>query len=102
VRSGVNAPGAAELTQVALRAVTGRVTRERAFLEFEVAPLTITAGDFLVGFSFEKSDTRTVAIDTDSVYKTRSYYSTNGTSFRLAGELAEIGRGNFGIQAVLE
>jgi uncharacterized protein (TIGR03437 family) len=81
-------------------AVSGAPNR---FTEFEVPPVTIQSGDFLVGFRvFNPPGIFPMANDTSSGYRNRSYISTNGTTYRLLGDIPGITPGNFMIRAVVD
>ncbi len=89
------------LRSPALRVTNARVLATGRFNEYEVSPLTIASGDFLVGFSvFNRPRIYPMAVDTTRP-QGRSYISIDGTDFRLLRSVSNLD-GNHGIRAVIE
>jgi carbon monoxide dehydrogenase subunit G len=103
--SGANTTGGSNINppNVRLQGVVGRSGPQGAFAEFQVNPITIQSGDFVVGFSVNNSaGVFPMAIDTSSPYQARSYISFNEATFQLIDTLQNAPRGNFLIRAVVE
>ncbi|MBI3207287.1 MAG: choice-of-anchor D domain-containing protein [Candidatus Solibacter usitatus] len=84
-----------------LRQTSARVSRVGAFNEYEVAPITITSGDFLVGITvYNRVGIVPMAMDVTRP-QGRSYSSTNGTTFGFARSINDRD-GNLGIRAVVD
>lgn len=63
---------------------------------YTVDPLTIYSGDFIIGYSVvQNAGQPAVSLDTTPLIQNRSYFSGNGTSFNLDGNV------NYPIRAVL-
>ncbi|MBI4905402.1 MAG: choice-of-anchor D domain-containing protein [Acidobacteria bacterium] len=92
--------GATPLTNVAWQMAPAQITTRGQFVEFMVAPITITSGDFLVGFSVANPvNIYPASIDTTPTAKLRSYIGTSATSIRFP---AEANQGNLGIRARID
>jgi hypothetical protein len=64
------------------------------FNDYDVTPITIESGDFVVGFYvFNPPQTYPAALDTNAPYAKRSYTSIDGNTFTTLD-------GNFGIRAL--
>ncbi|MBS1824706.1 MAG: choice-of-anchor D domain-containing protein [Acidobacteria bacterium] len=93
--------GGAQLTGLNFQSTNASITAQESFLEIPVNPLTITSGDFLVGFSaINPAGVYPVVVDTVAS-RQRSYISSDGAVFRLLDSTA-IGSGNFGIRARID
>ena len=104
VLAGTHAAGTETLGSPTLRGTLGRISFDavNGFQEFTVPAVTITSGDFIVGFAALISrDQDAIPMDTSS-YQSRSYISRNGTQFDLIGTIPDAGRGNFAIRAVVD
>jgi hypothetical protein len=102
ILSTAHSTGASEIGAVSLRATDWRISASGRFIEIAVPALTITAGDFLVGFTIAGAgDVKHVAVDTSNDSE-RSYQSTNGVNYTPVGQVVGGVRGNFGIRAVVE
>jgi hypothetical protein len=92
---GANPDGDATIDGTAFQRVRGRVTALNQFNIYAVSNLTITSGDFVVGFQMSpRANATPGAIDTTPPSQQRSYTSGNGVSFTLSN-------GNLGIRAVV-
>jgi uncharacterized protein (TIGR03437 family) len=80
-----NPSGNATLSELSFQTVNVKTTGINQFFTFAVPNMTITSGDFVVGFAHVPVDTVfPVAIDTTPTNKDRSYTSTNlGNTFSL-------------------
>lgn len=105
VLAGAHASGAGgnTISGVALERASARVNSVNAINEFDVTPITITSGDFIVGFSVTNPrDIYPIATDTSSASRQRSYLSTDPNIFRLLDSVPGAMPGNFGIRARVE
>ncbi len=102
VLSAAHPSGAHEIPALSLRAAPARVNGTDRFNEYEVPPLTIASGDFLVGFSVAgDNEIRPLSLDTGN-FQSRSYVSRNGVDFTRVDLSPGVPRGNFAIRAVVE
>jgi hypothetical protein len=98
-----SATGGAVLSGVALQQSPARVNAINAMNDYDVAPITITSGDFIVGFSVTNPrDIYPIATDTSSPSRQRSYLGTDPNAFRLLDGIPGAMPGNFGIRARVE
>jgi hypothetical protein len=89
--SGVDVDGTRLRPQVVNVRETGR------FNEYDVSPITIESGDFVVGFHLRvQPETRPAAVDSTNAPAGRGYISTDGRLFSTAGV-----NGVFGFRAVV-
>jgi len=105
VLTGVNASGTGgnSLSSVALQRSPGSVNTIGTFNQYEVTPVTITSGDFIVGFSVTNPrDLYPIATDTSSASRQRSYLGTDPNGLRLLDSVQGSMPGNFGIRARVE
>jgi hypothetical protein len=106
ILSGSNPGGTANIDPpgVQMRRGTSQVVAIDRTIEYEITPLTINSGDFVVGFAITgPQGTFPMANDTSSPYQGRSYLSLDGgTTFRLVDTFAGVTPGNFIIRAVVE
>lgn len=100
--SGRNLSGNATINGIALTTTAATVQALDQFNVYDIPPITIDSGDFVVGFQ------RTLAarefpfvLDETPPTKQRSYLSSNGTSFTLVTDPSINVPGNFGIRAIL-
>ncbi|MEP7364629.1 MAG: choice-of-anchor D domain-containing protein [Acidobacteriota bacterium] len=99
--SAAHTSGAVAIGTPAFRTGNGRVAAIGEFVEIAVPELTITSGDFLVGFATPVTPTqRPVAVDI-SGYQSRSYVSTNGSLYEPVHLRSAASQGNFAIRAVV-
>jgi hypothetical protein len=84
---GTNLDGDANIDGSISQTVVGTIQALNQFNTYSVAPVTINSGDFVVGFSFNIPATGAfpAATDTAPPQQGRSYLSTNGTTFTIAG-----------------
>jgi hypothetical protein len=88
---------ASPIAGAAFQSTSARITATREFVEYAVAPITITSGDFLVGFSADNPATIFPAsLDRTPPARQRSYIGTTAASIRF---LAEANDGNLAIRA---
>ncbi|MDQ4122508.1 MAG: M12 family metallo-peptidase [Acidobacteriota bacterium] len=81
ILAGANPSGAASIDNISLQTVAASVTNLDTFVSYNVSPITINSGDFVVGFSIVNQDGVFAAgVDTDTK-QNRSYQSGSGTSF---------------------
>ncbi|MBL8167193.1 MAG: putative Ig domain-containing protein [Acidobacteria bacterium] len=78
---GVNADGDSNINNTITQTIATTVAASNAFTYYAVTPITINAGDFVVGFSYVPSAGVFPANLDQTTTQTRSYLSTNGTSF---------------------
>jgi hypothetical protein len=85
---------------VKLSSFAGTVKTLGQFNDYAITPMTITSGDFVVGFTlYNPPGIFPLSVDTSPPYPRRSYTSTDGVKFLLQqGAGAE---GNYGMRAVV-
>ncbi len=89
--------GSATFAGGQFRALSSTVVGFGRFVEYTVPDVTITSGDFLVGFmTANPAGTFPASVDSTPPNRNRSYASTDGAAF------APLGIGNLGIRAVVE
>lgn len=94
ILSGVNPSSGTTIDNTVFTFTPTSVQGGNSFNVYNVPPITITSGDFIVGFRIPYvSGIFPAAIDTTPTVKNRSYYSSNGTAFTLYGTA------NLGIRA---
>ena len=77
--------GGQTLTGLTFQRTPSTIGAQEVFSEIPVPPLTISSGDFLVGFSAPNpAGIYPMVVDTTSGSKARSYLSSNGATFLLA------------------
>jgi len=78
------------------------VAQTNAINAYNVTPLTINSGDFLVGFAVDNAEGIYPAdLDIDSGSKRGSYVSPDGATYYLIDTLNASLAGNLGIRAVV-
>lgn len=93
--SGTNSGGTATLSSPTFTTTPAMVQALDQFNIYDIPPVTIESGDFLVGFQRALGAQEfPFALDETPPSKQRSYLSTNGTTFTAT-------TGNFGIRALL-
>jgi hypothetical protein len=97
---GPNPGGVANIDGVKLSSFAGTVKTLGQFNDYAITPMTITSGDFVVGFTlYNPPGIFPLSVDTSPPYPRRSYTSTDGVKFLLQqGAGAE---GNYGMRAVV-
>jgi hypothetical protein len=89
--------GASPITGAAFQSTAGQITATQQFIEYAVPPITITSGDFLVGFSAANpAGIFPASLDRTPPARDRSYIGTSAASIRF---LAEANDGNLAIRA---
>ncbi len=98
---GVNPSGGSDINSVVLQTVPGTVQSRDDFNVYPIPTLSITSGDFVIGFRISHSSSqRPVVQDTTAPSRRRSYLSSGG-AFTLADDIGSNFAGNFGIRALL-
>ena len=101
VVTAANPSGAAELGPLGIRATDKWLPGTARFVDYPVPEMTITSGDFLVGFAMNyEGEFGVVPVDTTEP-RDRSYVSLNGVNFVRAGQSAGSPNGNFAIRAIV-
>lgn len=85
-----------------LTRITGAVTAFDTFVEYDVPPLTISSGSFIVGFTVVNPPGAYPAYLDESPSQQRSYVSNDGATFYLIDTIPTIGAGNFAIRARID
>ncbi|MBL8205912.1 MAG: hypothetical protein JNM09_16880 [Blastocatellia bacterium] len=92
---GTNPGGGSTLDSISFQTINVKTTGLNQTLTFAVPNITITAGDFVVGFAHTPQDNVfPIAVDTTPTNKNRSYVSNN-----LGGSFTLFESGNFMIRA---
>ena len=96
-----NSSGSTVINGLTLNTAAAAVGTLGTFSSYSVAPLTITSGDFIVGFVVDNpANIYPADEDTTSAAQGRSYYSADGVSFGLL-DLASGVAGNLAIRATV-
>ncbi|MBI4903539.1 MAG: choice-of-anchor D domain-containing protein [Acidobacteria bacterium] len=96
--ANLSGAGGPQLTGMSFTRTNSTITAQESYVEIPVTPVTISSGDFVVGFSaVNPPNVFPVVVDTVAS-KQRSYISQDGALFRLV-DSTNIGAGNFGIRA---
>ena len=100
-----NASGASAISSATLKSTvySATVAALGAFNSYTLAvPVTITSGDFVVGFTVP-NPTGVFPADQDQASKSqgRSYVSSDGASYTIMDSYGAALAGNFGIRAVV-
>ena len=93
ILAAANTAGGANIDGLSYQSTAVAAQANNGFRTYAIAPITITSGDFVVGFIIDTTGSVSVPMDTSSV-QNRSYYSSSASSFT-----SETG-GNFLIRAV--
>ncbi len=101
--AGGNADGDANIDNTQFTSLSQQVTAVNEFSVYTLpTPLTITQGDFVVGFRITVEESvRPTALDTSSGSQKRSYRSLDGVSFAIHDNVSGAIPGNYGIRARL-
>ncbi|MFN7924135.1 MAG: discoidin domain-containing protein [Bryobacteraceae bacterium] len=103
VVTGTTASSGPELSGVTLQRTPANIGPAGAFVAYDVAPLTIRSGSFLVGFTIVNGVGQfPVAVDIGPPLNQRSYAGVEGSSLFLYDSLPGVRPGNFLIRARLE
>ncbi len=97
VVSGASTGGTANINGVTLQRTSATVGKLGTFTTYTVPSVTITSGDFVVGF-LVNNPPNIFPADQDKTVAGHSYVSTDGASFSLIDSVAP---GNFGIRATV-
>lgn len=93
---GSNADGDIDINNIPFQFVSTTVGAQNQLFNYSVPPLTITSGDFVVGFRYVPNATTFPAALDKTVPRGRSYFSGDGAKFiTLSDQFA----GNLGIRA---
>jgi subtilisin-like proprotein convertase family protein len=100
---GINPDGDANIDNTPFNSLAQQVTAINEFSVYTLpTPLTITQGDFVVGFRMTvEENVRPTALDTSSGSQKRSYRSLDGVAFAPHDSLTGATPGNYGIRARL-
>jgi hypothetical protein len=97
---GTNTDGDPNINNTAFQTLNTTVVTQNAFVTYNVTPVTINSGDFIIGFSFVPvSGVFPARIDDSSGSQGRSYASNSGTTFTTLDALGF--PGNLGLRAVV-
>jgi hypothetical protein len=99
VEVGMTQPGSTSVDGSLTQSSAGTVGALDAFNTYTVTPLTINAGDFVVGFRVAAPGLFPVSVDKLPPSQMRSYFSTNGVTYKLLDTNGS--PGNFGIRATV-
>ncbi len=105
ILSGGNPSGGTNINppNVSLQSGTAPSGPQGRFTDYLVPPVTISSGDFVVGFRLvNPAGVFPMANDTSSAYRGRSYLGTGGGNLQLVDSIAGVTPGNFLIRAVVE
>ncbi|MEZ5354361.1 MAG: hypothetical protein R2762_17125 [Bryobacteraceae bacterium] len=98
--SGTVTSGASQLSGLTFTRTNATVTAFNNFVEFDVPPITVQSGSFVVGFTVANPPgVLPAAVDTSSMSARRSYVSSDGLNFFLLDEIQGVGPGNLMIRA---
>ena len=79
--------GKATIDGLLFTRTAAKVLKLGEFNEYVVPEVTITSGDFVVGFTVSKTaEMKPAAADTSSPSRQRSFFSTNGVNFKLTDD----------------
>ncbi|GEM_PF-2914805 len=100
---GTNPGGSATLDGIAFQTIEASVSSLDQFNVYDVPELSITSGDFVVGFRVRsRRGVKPCAVDQTPPSQGRSYISTDGVHFTLVDEAVPSAAGNFGIRGRLK
>jgi hypothetical protein len=103
VLSGANPQGTANINGVGLLTTAATAGAADRFETFTVPPITISSGDFVVGFAVNNPVGRfPMSYDATAPAQGRSYVSPDGESFLLLESLAGTTPGDFAIRATVD
>ncbi len=84
--SGTNVDGDANIDNTAFQSVATTVTAVDSYVTYNVAPITINSGDFVVGFNFvNQAGVFPGPVDTTTPNASRSFQGVGGASFSAVG-----------------
>ncbi|MDX2033570.1 MAG: M12 family metallo-peptidase, partial [Blastocatellia bacterium] len=84
VVAGSNTDGDASIDNTSFQSIGTTIPSLGGFVNFPVTPITINSGDFVIGFSTPYSSSNfPILTDTTAPHQSRSYLSTNGSSFSV-------------------
>ena len=94
--------GGSNISGVSLARIASSVNATGQLNSYDVAPITIQSGDFVVGFlAANPPNYFIMAEDISSGSKQRSYLSTDGATFALTDTVPQLA-GNFAIRAIVD
>ncbi len=100
---GNNSSGGTNINGLSFQTVTATVQTLGQFNFYSVPPLTINAGDFVVGFRMTHgANVFPIALDLTAPSQRRSYFSADGNTFTIIDDLNASLAGDFGIRAELQ
>ncbi|HJQ25162.1 MAG TPA: C25 family cysteine peptidase, partial [Blastocatellia bacterium] len=96
VLAGTNTDGDSNIDNTSFQRVGSTVKTIGVFNDYEIAPITITSGDFVVGFNIDTSLSQFQGYsESHAPLQGRSYYSSNGASFGLDANYDYLIRGSY-------
>ncbi|MEP7341246.1 MAG: IPT/TIG domain-containing protein [Acidobacteriota bacterium] len=102
ILAAANPSGNSTLTTFTYQTTAATINTANAFNQYNVAPLTITSGDFIVGFRVDvPPGIYPAMLDTSSPSQMRSYYATGSFNLRLLDSISGLA-GNYLIRAQLQ
>jgi hypothetical protein len=87
VLSAAHSGGTANIDNTRFNTRAATITGQSAYVSYQIDPITIHQGDFIVGYSFERTPAEPsspIALDGTAPFRNRSYQSGNGTNFGTA------------------
>lgn len=100
---GANLSGGTNISGLQLQTMDSNVQALAAFNVYNVTPLTINSGDFVVGYKItHDASVFPFALDTTPPSQRRSYRSLDGTVYQIIDDIAGSTPGNYGIRARLQ
>jgi uncharacterized protein (TIGR03437 family) len=100
---GANPGGGTFIGGIQLQTMDSSVQAIGQFNTYNVSPLTITSGDFVVGYKITHSGSVfPYALDTTPPSQRRSYRSLDGVTFNIIDDIPQTTAGNYGIRARLQ
>ena len=98
-----NPGGGANINGIQLQEMAGAVQSLSAFNVYNIPPLTINSGDFVVGYKITHADgVYPFSLDTTPPSQRRSYRSLDGATFTINDDISQNNVGNYGIRARLQ
>jgi uncharacterized protein (TIGR03437 family) len=100
---GANPGGGTFINGIQLQTMDSSVQALSQFNVYNVSPLTINSGDFIVGYKItHAASVFPYALDTTPPSQRRSYRSLDGVTFNIIDDIPQTTAGNYGIRARLQ
>ncbi len=100
---GANPGGGTFINGIQLQTMDSSVQAIGQFNVYNVSPLTINSGDFVVGYKITHgASVFPYALDTTPPSQRRSYRSLDGVAFNIIDDIPQTTAGNYGIRARLQ